>query len=328
MRLRSISNVVVSLAGATPIVAAKPAPHKHGHNHIDKRHVNVVDVPGPTVVAYELNGQLIDQSEVCAGIEAGTLKWADGTDTPPECSSGTEPMPARTQGPSMSISPTALITANIRSSAEPNITPVSTPLPQSVNEDVKILARASSNSNLLQPTDATYKLYQSTPTISQSAASTTSGDMIAGQGLNFEFPDGEIDCTIFPSEYGPIRIEWAGLDGWSGIQYVTISGDQVTHIDTAIPGGDGCRPGAMCSYACPPGYQKSQWPSQQGATGQSVGGLSCRANGKLALTNPELSKYLCIKGTGAVTVQNKLSNNAAICRTDYPGKYTLLPMVP
>ena len=76
----------------------------------------------------------------------------------------------------------------------------------------------------------------------------------------------------------------------------------------------------MCSYACPPGYQKSQWPAEQGSTGQSVGGLFCNENNKLVKTNPDLSKTLCIKGTGAVKVVNKLSTNAAFCRTDYPGK--------
>ena len=110
-----------------------------------------------------------------------------------------------------------------------------------------------------------------------------------------------------------------GIGGWAGIQYVTIEGDHVVNIDTAIPGGKNCTAGAMCSYACPPGYQKSQWPSTQGSTGQSVGGLKCDENGKLCKTNPELSEYLCIKGTGATTVQNTMSKNAAICRTDYPG---------
>ena len=150
------------------------------------------------------------------------------------------------------------------------------------------------------------------------AASTAFDSMPIGQGLDQEFPDGTIDCSTFPSDYGPISVEWAQLGGWSGIQYVTILGNSVSNIATANP-GDACKPGAMCSYACPPGYQKSQWPATQGSTGQSVGGLQCNPNGKLALTNPNLSKNLCVPGTGAVVVQNKLSENAAICRTDYPG---------
>ena len=317
--MRSISNVVVSLASASPIVAASPTQHKHGHNHVDKRHDTVVDVPGPTVIAYELNGQLIDQSEVCAGIEAGSLKWADGTEIHPDCSSSTAQESSPLQTPLTSSVSTASITENVASISGPRLIPTNADPPQSVNGEEKAVVKASSTPRPTQTNAVNLNLYQSTSAMLQDSAPTASGTVAAGQGLDREFPDGEIDCTTFPSEYGPISIDWAGLDGWSGIQYVTINGDEVTHIDTAIPGGDGCRPGAMCSYACPPGYQKSQWPSQQGSTGQSVGGLSCRANGKLALTNPELSNYLCIEGTGAVTVQNKLSNNAAICRTDYPG---------
>ena len=148
---------------------------------------------------------------------------------------------------------------------------------------------------------------------SYSSSSPTSG----GQGLDTEFPDGELDCSEFPSAYGPIEIPWLNIGGWSGIQNVVISGDEVTGISTEVSGG-GCKEGAMCSYACPPGYQKSQWPSTQGSTGQSVGGLSC-SGGKLRLTNADLSKTLCIQGVGNVNIQNTLSTNAAICRTDYPG---------
>ncbi|KFY39595.1 hypothetical protein V494_03907, partial [Pseudogymnoascus sp. VKM F-4513 (FW-928)] len=56
-----------------------------------------------------------------------------------------------------------------------------------------------------------------------------------------------------------------------------------------------------------------------GNTGQSVGGLYCNAQGKLELTNPTLSKTLCIKGTGEVKVKNTIGRNVPICRTDYPG---------
>lgn len=336
MRLRSFSNAVVSLATAgslAEVVTASPAPHQHGHQHVDKRVVKVVDVPGPIVIAYELNGKLIDQSEVCEGIEAGTLRWADGTNTPGDCPLNGEHVVLSTSAPLSSAMPIHSVTAAF----EPSIAPTTTVVPTTPNdfahEAVETIA-----SSALQPFSvyattssqaAPFPLQTSSAPASSlsefapapSQASTTTGSSISeGQGLDVEFPDGEIDCTIFPSEYGPINVEWAGLGGWSGIQYVTIEGDFVTHIDTAIPGGDGCKPGAMCSYACPAGYQKSQWPSQQGSTGQSVGGLSCSSNGKLSLTNPELSKQLCIQGTGAVSVQNKLSNNAAICRTDYPGQ--------
>jgi hypothetical protein len=136
--------------------------------------------------------------------------------------------------------------------------------------------------------------------------------------LDSDFPDGEVDCDTFPSDYGALSLDYLGLGGWSGIQYVTVAGKVVSNIVTA-KNGQKCRNGAMCSYACPAGYEKSQWPTTQGATGQSVGGLECK-NGKLYLTNPTLSKKLCIEGTGGVHVQNNLGVETSVCRTDYPGK--------
>ena len=315
MRLRSVSNAVVTLATAGSLINGSPAPHQHGHAHVDKRNVKVVDVPGPTVVAYELNGKLIDQSEVCEGIESGKLKWADGSNTPPECSESTESVSKPVEAPSTSMAP-----ASSSTTVASNIMPLASPLLvaeklDDLNEGV-VKGSSTPTANILStPSSTSSEALTSYAPVASSTSSTVSN----GQGLDLEFPDGELDCTTFPSAYGPINVEWAGLGGWSGIQYITIEGDSVTHIDTAVPGGKGCKPGAMCSYACPAGYQKSQWPSQQGSTGQSVGGLSCNSDGKLTLTNPGLSKNLCIRGTGAVTVQNKLSNNAAICRTDYPG---------
>ncbi|KAK0516033.1 hypothetical protein JMJ35_002067 [Cladonia borealis] len=336
MRLRKSSIATLTLATAGSFAAASPTLHRHHHVHGDKRNVKVVDVAGPTVVAYELNGQLIDQSEVCEGIQAGTLQWADGSDNSPQCPISTQQNP-QSQSTSIVPTPSAVEPSNVAYSAasnqpitpsianHPSVTPtpfsiqlskspaagisIAPPLTPSVSATIDS-SRSSATTPTSFPVPATSS---SEPSVSQ--ASSTPG----GQGLDAEFPDGEIDCTTFPSNYGPIEVEWANLGGWSGIQYVTIEGDTVTEIVTGVPGGDGCKPGAMCSYACPPGYQKSQWPSAQGSTGQSVGGLSCNSNGKLTLTNPGLSKTLCIPGTGAVIVQNKLSSNAAICRTDYPG---------
>ena len=351
MRLRKSSISTLTLATAGSIALASPTLHRHHHVHDNKRTVKIVDVAGPTVVAYELNGQLIDQSEVCEGIQAGTLKWADGSDSPPQCpisiqqnsqsqSTSIVPTPSAVEllnfaysaasnqpiTPSIAIDPSVTPTAfSTRLSKSPaagiSIAPpmtslMSATLDNFVENKVKVKIKSSQSSATTPTSFAVPTISPSETSISQ--PSSTPG----GQGLDAEFPDGEIDCTTFPSNYGPIEVEWANLGGWSGIQYVTIEGDTVTEIVTGVPGGDGCKPGAMCSYACPPGYQKSQWPSAQGSTGQSVGGLSCNSNGKLTLTNPGLSKTLCIQGTGAVIIQNKLSSNAAICRTDYPGLST------
>ena len=318
MRLRSVSNLAISAAAtAGSLASASPAPNKHRHGHnIENRspdNVKTVDVPGPTVITYQLNGKIIDPSEVCQGIQDGSLKWADGINTVSDCPSGMEPVsqPLQTSSISAAVSDTNPITQPSVDVQQKQTVPAN-PIQFSPTANVANSAPAGS------ATSANASPAESTPSQPGTSSSAPSGSS-EGQGLDQEFPEGTIDCTTFPSDYGPIEVGWANLGGWSGIQYVTIEGNSVTHIDTAVPGGDGCKPGAMCSYACPPGYQKSQWPSAQGSTGQSIGGIQCNSNGKLVLTNPDLSKNLCIKGTGATTVQNKLSSNAAICRTDYPG---------
>ena len=277
MRLRSLSTALALATAAGSFVAAAPSAHKHRHVHrerVEKRAPNssINNVPGPTAVAYEYDGQPLSDAQVCQGIADGSLQWPEGSTPSIDCSA--------TEAASATLAAPATSAVSI--------------LPSSVG--------VTPDNEGKPPT----------------ATSTASGSLSSGTGLDQDFPDGLIDCSNFPSDYGPISIEWAQLGGWSGIQYVTVSGNSVSNIITASP-GDTCKPGAMCSYACPAGYQKSQWPAAQGATGQSVGGLQCTSNGKLALTNPQLSKNLCIPGTGAVLVQNKLVENAAICRTDYPG---------
>ena len=320
MKLYIIAIAVAATAGS--LVAASPSPHRHHqHKHAaEKRspsHVKVVNVPGPTVMAYELNGKIVSQSEVCDGIKSGKLKWANDGNVPDVCSSQTAvqastlaPEPASTSSTSsVVVAQNANFQKPTTTSEQAYTTPAAVSTPES---------SSTSSSTSVAPSTSSPAAY--TPSSSSSSSSSSSNDgSSGGQGLDTPFPDDEIDCSDFPSDYGAIEIPWMGIGGWAGIQYVTIEGGQVTNIDTAVAGGKNCTAGAMCSYACPPGYQKSQWPSTQGSTGQSVGGLKCNENGKLAKTNPELSETLCIKGTGATTVQNTMSQNAAICRTDYPG---------
>ena len=350
MRFRTHCNVVnLTLVAAGTLAGASPTPnHNHQHLHAVRRAevYKTVDVQGPTVVAFVLNGKIVSHNEICQGIGAGTLQWNDPNDDPSaECSLSTTatlstPPPTTTtveitpssvalqQKQEVTASPIQPSEAPESSTEQASTTPsqpaMTTLVSSQVNtspdpgQAVSAPALETSAPEISSP-ETTSSATSSSETSSAETSSSQSVNISEGQGLDLEFPDGEIDCTTFPSQYGPIAIEWANLGGWSGIQYVTVEGSLVTHIVTAVPGGKGCIPGAMCSYACPPGYQKSQWPSTQGSTGQSVGGIRCNANGKLSLTNPDLSKTLCIKGTGATSVQNKLSSNAAICRTDYPG---------
>jgi SUN family beta-glucosidase len=124
------------------------------------------------------------------------------------------------------------------------------------------------------------------------------------------FPDGAYDCSTFPSDQqGVVSADYLGLGGWTGIQYPGNAGTAVS--------GQTCTEGAYCSYACQPGMSKTQWPSTQPSDGETRGGLLCQ-NGKLYLSNPS-SQYLCEWGQESSYVVNTLSEDVAICRTDYPG---------
>jgi SUN family beta-glucosidase len=140
-----------------------------------------------------------------------------------------------------------------------------------------------------------------------------------GSGVNAPFPDGTLDCSTFPSAYGAMSVNYLNMGGWIGLQNVgdsAVAGGAIGTINTLLS-GDGCREGVMCSYACPAGYTKTQWPAQQGANGESVGGLAC-SGGKLRLTNPSY-QTLCMAGAGGVQAQNNAGGVVSICRTDYPG---------
>ncbi|KAL1964416.1 hypothetical protein VTN77DRAFT_6974 [Rasamsonia byssochlamydoides] len=281
--------IAVTLAAAGSLVAAEQHHHAHRHHHKREPNAVTVAVPGPTVIAYQLDGKEISAQEACQGIADGTLKWADGVAPPDACASTASPSPTPT---SVSIAA------------------------------AEFFQKTSSTSTPSSSSSSTSSSSVSTPTPSSSSASAPAASSTSASsgatGINAEFPDGVIDCSTFPSEYGAVPLDYLGLGGWSGVQQITWSvfEEVIESIVTAIS-GQTCTDGAMCSYACPPGYQKSQWPTAQGSTGQSVGGIQCK-NGKLYKTNPN-SSTLCEPGTGGVFVQNTLSQQVAVCRTDYPG---------
>ena len=274
-------------AAAAQLVLAQP----HGHAHHHKKHVqNVSVVKRDLATVYvNQNGDVLSVDDVCTGIAANKLKFKEGEAPADLCNQpAPEPEPSITAAPEPTISAAgaafyeASATEEV-SSAEPTPTE--------------------------EPT--------SPPPADSPAPSPKEGGYSGGKGVDSEFPDGELDCSTFPSDFGALAVDYLGMEGWIGIQKISIANNFVQDIVTGIF-GEGCAEGAMCSYACPPGYLKSQWPSMQGATGQSVGGLEC-SGGKLRLTNPDLSKKLYIPGTGGVKVENKASGVVSVCRTDYPG---------
>ena len=280
----------IAAVSALGLVAAQP--HAHRHRHQQRRDVTYNDV-SEVVYVCELNGVTIPQAECDEGVRNGTLKMnnegavVDNTITIGE---EEEPQPETYEEPEQKSNDDG-------GNAEPEPKPKEEPKAESKSDDS-----------------------------SSSGGSSTSG----GDGVNRDFPDGEVDCSDFPDQYGALNLDYLNLGGWSGIQNPKSDGssgydDIETVVSDQCSGSDCCSDGMYCSYACPAGYQKSQWPEQQGATGQSVGGIKCK-NGKLHLTNPGMSKKLCVKGTDAVTikVQNKIKKGVSVCRTDYPGRLYFL----
>lgn len=142
----------------------------------------------------------------------------------------------------------------------------------------------------------------------------------SGTGLDTKFESGKLSCSDFPSDYGAIPVDHLEIGGWCGVQRTPdySEGDaSISYIETAVE-GQGCTPDSFCSYACPPGYQKTQWPEAQGSTLESIGGLYCNTDGKLELTRKEHST-LCSPGVEGIYIQNDLDEVVSTCRTDYPG---------
>jgi SUN family beta-glucosidase len=287
MRFTSIALTAVAATAA----AAQPHVHKHRrfhHEHnLQERDVTATAwAPGPTDYVYMLGGKELSPEEVCEGLKDNELKFVDGQD-PGVCSQIATSTDTWSSASSVASSSSTTTWAPAASS----------------------------------PAAAEFYQTSTSPAWSSPSAAGSSGGGASvssgGTGVTSAFPDGQLDCSDFPSQYGAIALSYLGLGGWSGLQAVTIAGGLVNHIVTGVS-GESCTEGMMCSYACPPGYQKSQWPSTQGATGQSVGGLQC-TGGKLHLTNPGLSTNLCIPGVGGVQATNDANAVVSICRTDYPG---------
>lgn len=293
----------IALFSAATVAAAQH--HNHLHRH-PARHGSPVEardaaavtetVPGPIVTVYELDGQDISYDDVEQGLKDGKYILIGDTIS--------TVIPATT-------------------SAAPTTSSTPTPKPSSTSEAAEFFQEKASTSSTSTPTPTTSAT--PTPTTSSESSSTSSSSSSSSSGnVNAEFPSGTIPCSTFPSEYGAVYVDWLGLEGWTGIQQVPgFAGDlstdtPITYIATAVSGSGGCSENNFCSYACPAGYQKSQWPASQGSTGQSVGGLYCNSNGMLELSRPSVSQ-ICVQGAGGVQVTNNLSQNVAICRTDYPG---------
>lgn len=286
---------------AATLVAGAAADHQHRHQHARRGASKVVKrdpeavteyVVAATETVYEVNGEQISAEEAEQGIQAGNYVVVGETD-PTSYSSVAAPT-------TTSETESATYAAQfIESEAETSTT--STPA-----ADTTTFTTSTSTTTAAAATSAA----------SSSDDSTTS----SGSGVTSKFESGTIKCSVFPSSYGAVALDWLDFDGWSGIQYVpdyTPGDSSITTINTAVA-GDSCTKNAFCSYACPVGYQKTQWPSAQGSTKESIGGLYCNSEGYLELTRDGY-ETLCEEGEGGVTIKNELDVGVATCRTDYPG---------
>ncbi|CAK7892790.1 secreted beta-glucosidase Sim1p [[Candida] anglica] len=148
---------------------------------------------------------------------------------------------------------------------------------------------------------------QSSGSSSSGGSGGISGDLSAFSDPSVEFEDGVHDCGSLPTGQGVIAVDWLSNLNGGFTSIMNLNGDTSTD----------CTDGFYCSYACQAGMSKTQWPSNQPASGISVGGLLCK-NGKLYRSNQD-SKYLCSWGKETAAFVSKIEKDVAICRTDYPG---------
>ncbi|EGU84748.1 murein transglycosylase [Fusarium oxysporum f. sp. conglutinans race 2 54008] len=305
-----MKNLITYTLAATLAAGATAQHHQHQHMHarrhagskVEKRDPDVITeyVVAATETVYELGGEEIDIHAAKAGLDGGSLVIVGESN--PTYDAPAAPATSAAQ-PKKVSQPKKEVGAQFYESKTAAAT---TAVPKPVYS-----APAATQSKASKPKSSKPKTSGSSSSYSGSSGAT---------GVDKTFESGTIDCSEFPSEYGAVALDWLNLGGWSGIQYCpdfSFASKLIYQIDTAIS-GDGCKPGAMCSYACPVGYQKTQWPAAQGSERESIGGLYCNKDGKLELTRDGYDT-LCEPGVGGVTIQNDLDEQVVTCRTDYPG---------
>jgi hypothetical protein len=324
MKLQYI--ITVALAAVT---VAKPHPrmhrrhaqaHAHGMVKRDYQHNAMIIAPvaTETAIVYWLDDHEISEQEVRQGIANGTLTWGDdgvlSTSTGASVALPTPPPASNQQAQVAEAAPEPEVLEPAHE--EPAQNPPQQPEPQ---ESATPSAPAPSPSAYAPPV-------QNADTSSSPWTSLVDKDGHCVECDN-EFPNGKIPCTEFPYGYGALPLSNEGLGGWSGIQDPQYRGaDGFDDITTVVKGscsdGTCCTSGSFCSYGCPNPYLKASFPSTQGRTRQSVGGLYCNKDGYLEMADGSIAKSLCVQGSKrmGVKVQNKLLKSVSFCRTDYPGK--------
>lgn len=278
-----MKGVLKTALAAAVVVGVAAQPHNHGHRHLHaKKHAQSPVEKRDTVIVTEVVEGPTVVEYVLDGQKVDPAKAEDGISKGLYLVKGSST-------PTFSAPPPAVTTSKA-----------------SVDHGGQFFEKATTTT----PT---------TTTAPPPPPTTSAAPPALPTGLDADFPSGKIKCDQgVPTEYGAVNVTWTGTEGWTTLAKFGqwIKGVQIDNIVSPTSGG--CQPGMMCSYACPPGYQKSQWPAEQGIRGQSVGGLWCNDDGFLELTRPDHPK-ICEPGAGGVFIKSELPGNAAVCRTDYPG---------
>lgn len=184
-----ITSVAVVLATAGIATADLHARHAHFHHH--KRDAVTAAAPQPTVLVYELGGQVIPAEQACNGIANGSLKWANGIAPSEACdTSSVVPSSTSTALPSTvaSVTPaellqqTASFSSASSSSTSSSTTTSSTSTTTSSSTSTSSSTTTSSTTTSSTTTSSTVASSSSTSTLSPVTTAVPSASSSAGPG--------------------------------------------------------------------------------------------------------------------------------------------------
>jgi SUN family beta-glucosidase len=172
------------LAAAVASAAANPHLHKHRHLH-ERDAVTTTDIVA-TATVYEVAGTQIPKDEACAAVAAGKYTWKDPNDA--------------------AVCASSAAAASAAASSPPPPAVPSPPPASSVSAEAGQFFGNPAGGSAPSPPAG----------IGSGSDWTDSG----ATGVDADFPDGQLDCSTFPSQYGAVAAPWLNMNGWIGLQDV------------------------------------------------------------------------------------------------------------